>query len=70
MITQYIAELRKLSVTVHCDFKQYLDEAPLRDRLVCGIQSEATQKRLLAVDNLTIANPRNLLWGWPKLPMK
>ena len=37
-IAQYVAELRKLSE--HCAFRDYLDQA-LRDRLVCGLSSEA-----------------------------
>ena len=37
-IAEYIAELRKLSI--HCEFGDYLNQA-LRDRLVCGLRSEA-----------------------------
>ena len=59
-IAQYITELRKL--TVHCDFKQHLDEA-LCDHLICGIRSEATQKRLLAVEDLTFAKAQELAMG-------
>ena len=44
-MAQYLAELRKL--TEHCDFRNNLDKA-LRGRLVCGILSVPTQKRLLA----------------------
>jgi len=47
----YLAGLKKLADT--CDFQNYKNEA-LRDQLVCGIQSEATQKRLLAEVNLTL----------------
>ena len=44
-----MAELRQL--TTDCEFKDHLDKA-LRDRFVCGIQNEATQKRLLSEPNL------------------
>ena len=44
-LVDYIAELRCL--TTHCAFGAYLNDA-LRDRLVCGLHSEGTQRRLLA----------------------
>ena len=50
-VEQYMAELRRLSE--HCDFKDYLSEA-LRDRLVCGLRSEAIQRRLLSQKDLTL----------------
>ena len=50
-VAQYMAELRRLSE--HCDFKDYLSEA-LRDRLVCGLRSEAIQRRLLSQKDLTL----------------
>ena len=50
-VAQYMAELRRLSE--HCDFKEYLSEA-LRDRLVCGLMSEAIQRRLLSQKHLTL----------------
>ena len=50
-IADYEAELRRLAI--HCEFQEYLDQA-LRDRLVCGLKSEATQKRLLSEPNLTL----------------
>ena len=49
-VAQYVAELRKLSV--HCQFGPYLEEV-LRDRFVCGLRSEAVQKKLLAKEDLT-----------------
>lgn len=49
-ISNYIAELRRLSV--HCAFGDQLD-AMLRDRLVCGVVDEALQRRLLAEPTLT-----------------
>ncbi|XP_062575345.1 uncharacterized protein K02A2.6-like [Saccostrea cucullata] len=50
-VSQYIAELRKLSE--HCDFGEFLNQA-LRDRLVCGLSSLATQRKLLAEDKLEL----------------
>jgi len=49
-VADYEAELRRLAT--HCDFGEYLDQA-LRDRLVCGLRSEATQKHLLSKSDLT-----------------
>ena len=51
-VSTFVAELRRL--TIHCEFRAHLDEA-LRDRLVCGLSSEATQKRLLTEPDLTFA---------------
>ena len=49
-IADYVAELHKL--TINCDFGDYLEEA-LRDRFVCGLHSEPTQKQLLTEAELT-----------------
>lgn len=43
-ISEYVAELRKLSQ--FCEFGGGLSDA-LRDRLVCGMHCQGTQKRLL-----------------------
>ena len=43
-IHEYAAELKLLATK--CDFEAYLDQA-LRDRFVCGLRHEPTQKRLL-----------------------
>lgn len=51
-VAEFVAELRRL--TVDCEFKEHLDEA-LRDRFVCGLQSEAIQKRLLGESELTFS---------------
>ena len=59
-IAEYIAELRKLSI--HCEFGDYLNQA-LRDRLVCGLRSEAPQKQLLAESGLTLARAMSLAQG-------
>ena len=50
-MAMYVAELRRLAT--HCAFEAYLEEA-LRDRLVCGLRSENTQKRLLSKADLTL----------------
>ena len=49
-VSEFVAELKRLSL--HCKFGAYLNEA-LRDRLVCGLRSEATQKKLLTESDLT-----------------
>ncbi|KAM3613346.1 uncharacterized protein V6R79_024529 [Siganus canaliculatus] len=43
-VANFVAELRQLSE--HCDFGPVLDDM-LHDRLVCGINNDATQRRLL-----------------------
>ena len=47
---EYLAQLRKMAST--CKFGAFLDEA-LCDRLVCGIQDQGMQRRLLAEADLT-----------------
>jgi len=49
-VSEFVAALKNL--TIHCNFGQYLQQA-LRDRLVCGLRCESTQKRLLEEDPLT-----------------
>lgn len=39
-------------MAMRCDFNTYLEEA-IRDQLVCGLHSRATQKRLLSESGLT-----------------
>ena len=53
-IAEFVAELRKLST--HCNFKDNQLEEALRDRLVCGLRSVATQWRLLTEATLTFAD--------------
>ena len=50
-VTTYLAELKRLSE--HCNFGDTL-QYMLRDRLVCGIQDQRTQRRLLAESDLTL----------------
>ncbi len=49
-IAEFDAALRKLAI--HCEFGTTLEES-LRDRFVCGLQHEATQRRLLSESGLT-----------------
>ena len=51
-IAEYVAALRRLATTY--DFKEYLEQA-LRDRVVCGLRHEPTQKKLLTESKLTLA---------------
>lgn len=47
----FVAGLKKLSE--HCEFCDVLNDT-IKDRLVCGLRSEAIQKRLLSESNLTL----------------
>lgn len=49
-ISDYIVELKTLAQS--CDFKTFLEEA-LRDKLVCGINNESIQQKLLNETGLT-----------------
>ena len=49
-VSQYVAVIKQLAE--HCDFGTHLLDA-LRDRLVCGLNTEAIQKRLLTETALT-----------------
>ena len=59
-IADYLASLRKLAS--RCKFGDFLSEA-LRDRLVCGLSSEAIQKVLLAKGDLTLETARKIALG-------
>ena len=50
-VVEYVAELRRLAA--RCAFGGYLKEA-LRDRIVCGLRSEPTQRKLLGEEALTL----------------
>jgi hypothetical protein len=50
-VRDFITQLRKLSE--HCAFGTALDDT-LRDRLVCGLRCQHTQKKLLTVTQLTL----------------
>ena len=51
-IAEYITKLRRLAT--NCEFGEYLEQT-LRDRLVCGLNHEPTQKRLLSESSLSLA---------------
>ncbi|KAG8180395.1 hypothetical protein JTE90_025445 [Oedothorax gibbosus] len=51
-ISTFTAELRRLAK--NCNYGQSLDTM-LRDRIVCGIQDEAIQRKLLSENALTLA---------------
>ncbi len=59
-IADFLASLRKLAT--RCKFGGFLAEA-LRDRLVCGLHSEAIQKALLANPDLTLDSARDTALG-------
>ena len=50
-VSEFLVEERRLAS--HCEFGQFLDEV-LRDRLVCGLRNDTTQKRLLSEADLTL----------------
>ena len=50
-VSTYVSELR--SIAEHCNFGESLDDM-LRDRLVCGMNNEQIQRRLLAESKLTL----------------
>ena len=58
--TAYVAELRSLSE--HCDFRDQLEEM-MRDRLVCGVNDERIQRRLLAESRLDFKKALELATG-------
>ena len=59
-VAAYIAELKRLSE--HCNFGESLNDM-LRDRIVCGIQDQRTQRRLLAETDLTLQKAFELATG-------
>ena len=52
-INEYVAQIRQLSE--YCNFPDLNDT--LRDRLVCGLRAEETQKKLLSMQALTLEKP-------------
>ena len=57
---EYVAELKRLAAT--CQFEEFLNIA-LRDRFVCGLKHEATQKNLLTEVNLTLERATEIALG-------
>ena len=56
-IAVYVAELHKIAE--HCDYGEVLSDM-LRDRLVCGTNNKAIQRRLLLKADLTFADAMNM----------
>ena len=56
-VSEYCAVLQKLSET--CDFGANLEDS-LRDRLVCGIGSDQSQKRLPTEKDLTFKKAKEM----------
>lgn len=63
----YVAALRKLSE--HCEFGTFLNQA-LRDKFVCGIQSQSIRKRLLAERDLELQKAIQLATGFTEADMQ
>ena len=61
-IAEYVAELRHLASS--CDFGSFLDQAlrdqALRDRFVCGLRNDGTQRKLLTEPKLTLPKATEL----------
>ena len=51
-IAEYVAALREIAE--HCDYKDTLSDM-LRDRLVCGVNNDAIQQKLMSQKDLTYA---------------
>ena len=60
-IAEFIVELRR-RLSTHCAFGDSFNDA-LRDCLVCGLQNESIQKRLLSEEDLTIKKALELAQG-------
>ena len=56
-VAKYVAALRSLAE--HCNYADVLNDM-LRDRLVCGVNNEKIQQRLLAEKDLTFAKAMEL----------
>ena len=56
-VAEFVAQLRHLSE--HCQFGDTLNDM-LRDRLVCGINDQRIQRRLLVESDLTLAKAMEL----------
>ena len=59
-IATYVAELQRLATD--CAFNAHLNEA-LRDKFMCGLRSEATQRRLLAEKELSFTKAVEIAQG-------
>ena len=59
-VATYMATLRRLAD--RCEFGAHLDDA-LRDRFVCGLRREATQRKLLTMEGLTLQKAYETAYG-------
>ena len=59
-VAEFVAELKRLAT--HCAFGDNFNEA-LRDRLVCGLRNQGTQKRLLSEQDLTFQKAIDIARG-------
>ena len=59
-ILGYVAKWRRL--TTHCKYGAHLDEA-LRYRLLCGLQNDTIQKKVLSEVDLTLARAMEIVQG-------
>ena len=59
-VASYMAALRRLADK--CSYGAHLEEA-LRDRFVCGLQGAAIQRKLLAIDGLTLKTAYETAYG-------
>ena len=60
-VASYMAALRRLADK--CSYGAHLEEA-LRDRFVCGLQGAAIQRKLLAIDGLTLKTTYKQPTAW------
>ena len=61
-LSDYVAELRRLAA--RCSFdRAYLEEV-LRDRFICGVQSEAVQKKLLTEPDVNFQKAVEIAKNW------
>ena len=56
-IAAFVGELRRLAI--NCDFGNFLDDA-LQDRLVCGLRSEQTQRKLPSEKDLSLVKAMDI----------
>lgn len=59
-VKSFVARLK--SSSQHCSFGQFLSEC-LRDRLVCGLKSQAIKRKLLSENNLTFERAYDIALG-------
>ena len=59
-IVEYVTELRRLMA--NCDFGDYLDQT-LRDRFICGLLSDSSQRCLLTESDLSFMRAVEIAQG-------